>query len=433
MNEKIVQYIIRFLLGEDISGSITATIGYTADRTLFPRYNIVIIPSGFFAPSQYGHPSSLPLLPLQEIEGVPLLFGSSQTETVGATLVIHADIIASTYFLISRYEEMICRKVRDTHGRFPGKESLPYRAGFIHRPIVDEYRLLLRRWLQQTNLNVPEVKKKIQKVYLTHDVDAPFLYRSWKGFIRSLQRGNSLKKALQYKFGPVTNDPFYTFPLFWEIDNFLQQKRGSKHCQSIYFFKAGGKGKPDKPHYQLQDKDIQQLLQQTIKNKAVIGLHSSYQAGINPLFIAKEKEKLEKAIHKKITFNRHHFLANREPEDMLQLEANGITDDFTMGYADVAGFRLGTSYPVQWINPVNRRLSPLRLHPLLIMDCSLEEPKYMHLTQQEAEKYSLGLIEEVQKVGGEISLLWHNNVLADTEKDYQQVLYTTLIHKLASL
>ena len=29
----------------------------------------------------------------------------------------------------------------------------------------------------------------------------------------------------------------------------------------------------------------------------------------------------------------------------------GITDDFTMGYADIAGFRLGTCRSVRWINP----------------------------------------------------------------------------------
>ena len=56
-----------------------------------------------------------------------------------------------------------------------------------------------------------------------------------------------------------------------------------------------------------------------------------------------------------------------------------ITDDFTMGYPDVAGFRLGTSRPVHWINPENKRISPLILHPLAIMECSLNEPVYMNL------------------------------------------------------
>lgn len=117
----------------------------------------------------------MPKLPLEEIEGVPLLFGSSKTEWQGDTWVVHADIIASAYFLLTRYEEIRKRNIRDIHGRFPGKESLPFKAGFIHRPIVDEYGRLLRRWLRQARVqSAVEPTPHIQKVWLTHDVDAPF-------------------------------------------------------------------------------------------------------------------------------------------------------------------------------------------------------------------------------------------------------------------
>ena len=87
------------------------------------------------------------------------------------TLVLHADLIASTYFLISRYEEMVQPNKRDVHGRFPGKESLPYRAGFIDSPLVDEYGKLLRSQLRGTGCKVPESQQQIRKIYLTHDVD----------------------------------------------------------------------------------------------------------------------------------------------------------------------------------------------------------------------------------------------------------------------
>lgn len=53
------------------------------------------------------------------------------------------DFVASAYFLMSRYEELL-NPERDEHGRFPGKVSVPYRNHFIDRPIVDEY----SRWLR---------------------------------------------------------------------------------------------------------------------------------------------------------------------------------------------------------------------------------------------------------------------------------------------
>lgn len=184
MKNRSLHYIIRFLLGEDIPGEIVAAVGYTSNSKQYDRYSIVIVPSGFFKNHTYGTTASLPELPLQEIEGTPLLFGTPKIEMVRDTLVIHADLIASTYFLITRYEEIIQRNLRDEHGRFPGKQSLPYRAGFLHRPIVDEYRLLLRKWLRQYGLNIPEIPKKPKHIYLTHDLDAPTLYRTWKGVVR---------------------------------------------------------------------------------------------------------------------------------------------------------------------------------------------------------------------------------------------------------
>lgn len=429
MNDTL-NYIINFLLGEDIPMRLIGSVGYTSDYSQFDRYRVVIIPSGFFHTPVYGSSSSLPSLPLTEIEGVPLLFGSPKTEWIGDTKVIHADIVASTYFLITRYEEMIRRYVRDEHGRFPGKESLPYRAGFIHRPIIDEYRKLLRSWLRETQVEIPDIKKQVRKIYLTHDVDAPFLYRSWKGFIRALRDKQGFRKSLRYKFGHYDNDPFYTFPYFFKQDGMLQQATGKENCESVFFFRAGGKTRQDKPHYSLKNKDLRHLLNESEMNKATIGLHSSYQAGVNPSFIKTEKKKLEEQAGNSVHLNRHHFLACREPEDMDRIEAAGFTGDFTMGYADIAGFRLGTCHPVHWINPVTRRLSSLILHPLTIMDCSLEEAKYMGLSYKEARAYCLNLAEQVSNAGGELILLWHNSEVREGSDSYLRKLYAELLKEL---
>jgi hypothetical protein len=136
---EIINYIIRFLAGEEVSPKILAKIGYTANPNEFSKYKLVIFPSAFFSEEIYGLPESLPDLPLKLWEESPILFGEPVVEQVSNTKVLYADLIASTYFLISRYEEMVHRDIRDFHGRFPGKESLPYRAGFIDSPLVEEY------------------------------------------------------------------------------------------------------------------------------------------------------------------------------------------------------------------------------------------------------------------------------------------------------
>ena len=130
--QKIIDYIIQFLIRDEHNAH---HVGYCNDKTQWSKYKVVIVPSNFFDNNIYGTPQSMPSLPLQEIEGIPFLYGTSKIEKIENTIICHADLIASTYFLISRYEEYINpTSNRDTHGRYIGKQSIPAKANFIHRP-----------------------------------------------------------------------------------------------------------------------------------------------------------------------------------------------------------------------------------------------------------------------------------------------------------
>ncbi|MFQ9022602.1 MAG: hypothetical protein ACLR6J_18125 [Parabacteroides merdae] len=61
---------------------------------------------------------------------------------------------------------------------------------------------------------------------------------------------------------------------------------------------------------------------------------------------------LERQTGKSVTYNRHHYLASREPEDMVWLEKAGITDDFTMGYPDMPVF--ASAHLVRYIGLILR-------------------------------------------------------------------------------
>jgi phage-related protein len=403
---------------------------------MFHRYNLVIVASSFFNGQVYGTPLSMPVLPLKEIEGVPLLFGEAKTVRHGDTLAVYADIIASAYFLLTRYEEIRRRDVRDEHGRFPGKESLPYRAGFIHRPVVDEYGKLLRGWLRETGVSITEPAPRIRKIWLTHDADAPFYCRSLRNALRETVKGKGIGNALRLLKQPLEKDPYYTFPWLIEQDNKVIGLLGKKRSNALYFLKAGGKSAQDKPRYSLRTPDGASLLGLLQSRQAIVGLHSSYDAGRNPLLIGKERELLMKISKQKIRHNRHHYLAAREPEDLVLLERAGIAHDFTMGYPDVAGFRLGTSRPVRWINPANKHVSSLILHPLTMMDVTLSETKYMNLSYEEAFDYCLRLINQAEQAGGEVVMLWHNDTVSELQTRegaaaWHRSLYAALTDELA--
>lgn len=427
-----VKYIIRFLLGDDIPGEFIPAIGYTDDQRLYCKFSIVIKPSGFFSGAMYGKPASIPALPLNQIDNIPLLFGEPREEMVGDTLVLHADLVASAFFLITRYEEMVRRDIRDENGRFPGKESIPYRGGFIHRPVVDEYGLCLRNKLRRMCAGLPEEKPGTRKLYLTHDIDAPFYCRSWRNILRELVKGKNILNALKIKSGKLELDPYYTFPAMFAENKRALERFGSERGKTICFFKAGGNTAKDRPVYNLTGRDIKSLFALCAEHQVEIGLHSSYQAGMQPELIKKEKARLEAATGKQIRINRHHYLANREPEHMMELLKAGIDEDYTMGYADVAGFRLGTCRQVHWINPITRKLTNLLLHPLTVMECSLSEEKYMNLSYEQALDYCCGLIDQTALHKGELVLLWHNMPFSKYETEYLKTLYSVLLNKITN-
>ena len=430
-----IKYILQFLLGEHISTDIVEKVGYTSEENDFYKYKLIIKPSDFFNQDVYGTENSLPKLPLKIWEETPILFGEPEVEIINGTVILQADLIASTYFLISRYEEMVRKNVRDPHGRFPGKESLPYRAGFIDRPLIDEYSKLIRSLLRETGCEVAEPPQQIRKVYLTHDVDQLAHFRNIRsligGILRGIKRPKEGEKALNSFFGSLRVDPWYTFPFLFNLDNELIATMGKERCEAIAFFRSsGGRRKEDKPISNLLHPDFKTLLRYCKKKNVTIGLHASYEAGMHPYLVNEEKQKLNRIAKVETTYNRNHYLDSREPIDMLALIDAGITDDFTLGYADMAGFRLGTCRPVKWINLLTKEVANLTLHSLTIMDGSLSDKRYMYMNSHDAYQYCEQLINCVESYNGELVLLWHNTSVEKTPDSYHRKLYRDLIKLL---
>ena len=425
--DKTIEYIIEFLLHNN--KSLASRVGYTADAAQFGRYSVVIVPSRFFDDDVYGTKQSEPELPLSSVDGVPLLFGTPKFERQGATLVVYADIVASAYFLLSRYEEFLHPSDRrDAHGRFLGAESLLGRAGFLQRPIVDEYSDLLLKWLSDVGQSVETPAVGFSKIYLTHDVDQLTFYRRLRGFaggfVRNLKSASGLKTVIKSLLR-LENDPAYTFE--W----MLRQDAQVIDAQSLFFIKSAVKPhKFDYPGYDLKGKDFRKLMSMLKQSGCLVGLHASYASGEQLSLIISEKQKLEDALEQPITMNRWHFLRTLQPTDYEILAKNGIEDDFTVGYADRTGFRLGTSRAVYWINPKTKEVSGLRLHPLTVMDCTLSHSGYMNLPENEAETNVAGILRQIKKHNGEVVFLWHNTVFSSLEPDYHRILYPQIIKML---
>lgn len=216
------------------------------------------------------------------------------------------------------------------------------------------------------------------------------------------------------------------------MDLKVKQKYNGK-CKILYFVKSGGNYKPADGDIYVHTNACKRLLKNLKSTGANFGYHSSYEAGIYPDLMGNELKTLELVAGEKIRYDRNHYLSSREPRDFRKLIEIGITDDFTMGYADIAGFRLGTSRCVQWIDPERMELTDLRLHPLIIMECTLTADTYMGLSAEDAFEYASKLILRTYKHNGDLTLLWHNTSLIDNPQNKDRKIYEKIIEYLCDI
>ena len=428
------EYVLGVLSGGDVWRSFISygeSAPVSGDRAV-----IHILPCGLFDNAVYGQLAGMPRLPLSEIDGVPLLFGKPVVERRGNTLIVHADIVASTYFLTTRYEEWVRPEVRDQHGRFPGRESLAYRAGFLDRPIVDEYAALLRKWAREVGIDVPEPRRRFS-VLLTHDVDSLGSPRGPVQVARCVASGllgrRTPRRAVLDACAAVglRRDAADNLDEVIRLDEQLTSRYPDR-CRSVYFFMAGGSSPYDRT-YRIRSAWMRDRLEQVARSGAEIGLHASYEAGENPERVQTERQTLQEASGLAIEKNRHHFLRWREPGHGQAIADAGIRWDATLCYADVAGFRLGVCRPVPLFDPIACKPLGIEEHPLTVMDCTLDRPDYMNLDEEAAFDHVKKLIDATRRHQGEFVGLWHNTVLAANDRSYHKRLYHRVLDYLGNV
>ena len=376
--QPIIDYILTWLCYGDEEAA--KRVAYTADLTALEDHDVVIIPNG-----KLGNSIVLPEMNKVEVD----------YPTKGKA-VFRTDIVYNTFFFISRAEETFNTE-RDEHDRFAAKYSILGQNNRLQIPILDEHARVLMK-----ALDLPLPTPGFGHIYLTHDIDAVTKYRSLRSALGGIKRGE--QKAVMKALRDIHNDPFYTFPWLIEQDAKVPQ------AERIYFVKqTRGKGF-DYPQYCLQGRDFKRLKALLLDSGARLGVHGSYYQQLPSRPIS--------------TLYRTHYLRSsiRHLKDLVKA---GYTDDFTMGFADEAGFRLQTTRAVRWINPTTYKLTPLTLHPLIVMDCTLSEEHYMNLTEEEAYFLCEQLIDKVRMHHGDLCLLWHNSIIKDT--NYHRSLYPKLL------
>ena len=132
-----------------------------------------------------------------------------------------------------------------------------------------------------------------------------------------------------------------------------------------------------------------------------IGLHASYRARERPGAIADEARPLGE-----VQGLRHHYLRSDPARLAAELREAGLRYDSSIGWPSRPGLRAGTPYPYRLWDADRREPGAWEL-PLVLMDATLAEERYLGLEADAAYEAAVAALEPVAEHGGAVAILWH--------------------------
>jgi len=421
------KYIISIILSEFLGLEYNLEVHNSKFYLITFSDRKIIIENSFFGARESDDYLKIENLPEQIIylkneftceKDLPILYGSNKLLIREKVIILGADIFASSFFMLTRWEEFV-NPARDNFGRFPGNESVAFKNNFINRPIVNEYVDFLWNLFKYLGFN-GEMRKREFKIMPTVDVDQLFRYHNFTKVaiqtLRFIGKGK-ISKTWEYLGGYFKTimgnalDPFNTY-------NKLMLSSERINTKSYFFFLSGvSKEDGESP---MKDKRLTKILDCIRSRGHYIGFHAGFDTFDNPVLWKKAKNNLDEVTGFKNKFGRQHYLRFDVPLTWNIWEESKMEWDCTLGYATVPGFRCGTCFEFSVFNILRREQLNLKEYPLLIMDVTLKY--YLGLTSQEAIDTIREIKTNVKKFNGNFVFLWHNSSFNINEwRNYREV------------
>jgi hypothetical protein len=354
---------------------------------------------------------------------IPVIYGVMNNPNYS----IPIDIFGSAFFMLTRYEEVV-KKIRDSHDRFSAAASLAFQEFFLDRPIIDEYLEILWWRLKKMQPDLERNKRQF-KILSTHDVDIPFYLL--------LKKPNHMAIKLLGDL-IIRKDPFLSInnAINWfkvkkniSLDqyntfDYIMDTCDQHNIKAAFYFIADiPAGKID-GDYSIEHPLIKNLIQHIYKRGHEIGLHTSYNTYKDKYQTIKEFKKLsyicsQLEIKQNNWGSRQHFLRWETPTTAVNLDHAGLNYDTSISFADHAGFRCGTCYEYPLFDLKNRKALKLCERPLIMMECSVIDERYMNLgAGEESLKMMKKLKDRRRMFNGNFTMLWHNSRLVNMKERF---------------
>lgn len=311
------------------------------------------------------------------------------------------DVFAAAFYLLSRYEEYLPHQ-KDMYGRYAHENSLAFKHDFLHQPLVNSW---IKDFASALQNKFPAliITFPVFKFTPTYDIDIAYSFKH-KGLFRNV--GGFLKapsfERIKFLLG-LCKDPFDTYD--WLIALHEQYK-----LNPVYFFLVTARNA-------LYDKNIlpqKNAMHQLIKkhaDKYAVGIHPSWQSGDNDGLLTTEIAQLRQMSQKEITSSRQHYIRFNLPVGYRRLLKENISQDYSMGYGSINGFRASVAASFLWYDLERNESTSLRIHPF----CFMEANAYYEqkLTAAAAFEELMQYYAACKEVNGELITIWHNHMLGN--------------------
>jgi hypothetical protein len=332
------------------------------------------------------------------------------------------DIFAAIFFLLSRYEEYLPH-LKDEYGRYDHKNSSAYKEGFLHQPLINIWLEDFRKVLLQKDASF--INHHSFSFTPTYDIDIAWSYlnkgrkRTIGGFARDIIKGQWWYVKKRWKvLRKKERDPF-------DVYEWLDELHEQNDLNPVYFFPVAEKSSKYDKNISPKDENYRALIKQNAA-KYSIGVHPSWQSGDQPYLLTKEIQTLQNSSGQNIVNSRQHFIRLSLPETYRRLITLGITNEYSMGYGSINGFRASITTSFYWYDLEREEKTSLLIHPFCFMDAnSFFEQKF---TPEQALDEAIKYYREVKKVNGNLITIWHppflgtDRLFAGWKEVYEQLI-----------
>ena len=348
-------------------------------------------------------------------DGLPAFFKTGDRSN------IPYDILAASFYLISRYEEYLPH-IRDSHGRFPPSESLAHQNNFLHLPLVElwAFRLfaILKERFPDLTANPSGYSfQPVIDVTTSHAFSHRGFFRGLGGLVYDISRLQFARVWQRVKVGlNLAADPYNNF------DKLIELHRKYK-VEAKFFFQFAT--------YSTYDKNVSpnnqkfQALIKSVGDYAPIALALSYAAYDKPELMKEEKDNLTEVLHRNITASRMRFNRVDIPQTYRDLVASEIAEDYTLGYSHQIGFRASTCTPFYFYDMALESIQPVKIIPFAFHDYAL----LSYASIKDIFNALDGLYASLQKVQGNLCFVFSNELLGGHQTEGWLSLYEEILKK----